>query len=448
MEDVISLYEQIAQLTKSFEQLQIENKLLRTHNVQLIEEINRLKHRKNSKNSSVSPSKDENRPEPNQSLREKSDKKVGGQPGHKGHTLQMSSMPDVVEVLKPDFCSKCGNDLSTYDAVFEQKRQVIDIPPIKAYITEYQLFSRKCTCGHCTKSTAPLGVDAPVQYGAGVDAIVAYLSTRQYISMERIKEFMSQMMGIDMSVGTVQNILVRVANKAMPFYDKIKEQIATSEFIGGDETSVKVNGKKAWIWTFQNRYFTFLNCTDNRGFKTLKSLFPDGLPNSVLGHDAYAAWFKFNGKAHQLCHAHLQRELNYFVEYYPKDNWAQKLKTLLYESVQAQSTKKHDAKYFKSKLDILLDEADVEKYSLLRKFVKRLKKYRDAVFTFLDYENVPPDNNGSERAIRNAKVKTKISGQFKSIENANTFAIIRTFIDTLVKQNQPVLTNLNHLAYI
>jgi transposase len=76
-------------------------------------------------------------------------------------------------------------------------------------------------------------------------------------------------------------------------------------------------------------------------------------------------------------------------------------------------------------------------------FQKRLAKYRDHVFPFLYHPDVPPDNNGSERAIRNVKVKQKISGQFKILNAAENFAILRSIIDTAIKNNQNVVEALN-----
>jgi len=74
-------------------------------------------------------------------------------------------------------------------------------------------------------------------------------------------------------------------------------------------------------------------------------------------------------------------------------------------------------------------------------FQKRLVKFQDYVFAFLDNPEIPPDNNGSERAIRNFKVKQKNSGFFKSIEGANIYAVIRSIIDTALKNGQnPYLT--------
>jgi len=73
-------------------------------------------------------------------------------------------------------------------------------------------------------------------------------------------------------------------------------------------------------------------------------------------------------------------------------------------------------------------------------------KYKDFILTFLYHPKVPPDNNGSERAIRNVKVKQKVSGQFKSWKGVNNFLILRSITDTALKNKQPVLNALNLIA--
>ena len=79
--------------------------------------------------------------------------------------------------------------------------------------------------------------------------------------------------------------------------------------------------------------------------------------------------------------------------------------------------------------------------------IKRLLKHRKSIFTFLYHENVPPDNNASERAIRNVKVKTKIS-QFRNEEGkgADRYAKIRSVIDTTIKNGQDVYAALICMA--
>ena len=86
------------------------------------------------------------------------------------------------------------------------------------------------------------------------------------------------------------------------------------------------------------------------------------------------------------------------------------------------------------------------KHKEMVSFQKRIKKYKDNVFTFLYHPNVPPDNNGSERAIRNVKVKQKISGQFKILNAAENFAILRSIVDSAIKNNQNVVGALSVIA--
>lgn len=142
----------------------------------------------------------------------------------------------------------------------------------------------------------------------------------------------------------------------------------------------------------------------------------------------------------------MQRDLNYFAECYKNCDWVEKIKQLFCLAIQQKGNPNTHAQIYKDKLLQLLENPPDSKYPLLKPFIKRLKKYQNAIFTFLDYDFVPPDNNASERAIRNVKVKTKVSGQFKSIENANIFAILRSVIDTCIKNNQPILPALNIIA--
>lgn len=408
-------------------------------------EISLLKNPKNSKNSSIPPSKDENRVLPNQSLRVKSGKKVGGQIGHIGVTLEMSETPDKTIILKADFCTVCGNNLSKSPSILLEKRQVIDIPPVIPFITEYQKNSIKCSCGHCNITDFPSYITAPIQYGPNVKSLVVYQNIRQFMSFNRIREYFTTVYNINFSEGTIQNILKSMAQSAMPVYNNIKERFENAKTGGGDETSVRINGKKGWFWILQNKFLTYLICTDNRAYKTLEALFPKGLPNIILNHDAYSAWFQLPVKLHQLCLAHLQRDLNFFLQTEPCE-WVLRIKDLFYEAIKWYEnplSKKHT---FREQFLVILQNPPTNPSKKLNAFVKRLNRHQKSLFNFLDYKDVPPDNNGSERGIRNIKVKTKVSGQFKSLDNANIFAVLRSVIDTSIKNGKPILENLNLIA--
>lgn len=444
---------QIQDLVNMNLQLMGRIRLLESRIVELESLLARYRNPKNSGNSSIPPSKDENRPKKTQSLREDSGRKPGGQPGHKGHTLEMRSEPDQVTDHIPGFCSCCGHDLSGISAELSSKRQVIDLPIVRPVCTEHRSYHKTCLCGKKNKAAYPEHVNAPVQYGSGVETIVGYLHARQYLPYNRLRELLKDFYGINLSEGSIDNIIRRFAQKAAPVYRRLKKDVSDSPVIGCDETGAKVDGNKHWVWTYQTEELTVLAMSESRGLKAITGHFQDGFGKAILCHDAWRTYFHYSENLHQLCCAHLLRELNYIVERY-KSKWAGHLRSLFREAMSlkkkttefpSQVAKKNIAAIedqMDRLLGIPLNPAHKEAVALQ----KRLLKYRGSILTFLHYHKVPPDNNGSERAVRNIKVKQKISGQFKSTKGADDFCVIRSVIDTLIKRSENVLQNLTHIA--
>ena len=79
--------------------------------------------------------------------------------------------------------------------------------------------------------------------------------------------------------------------------------------MGGDETGCVVNGKKHWMWTWQNQKLTYIALSPTRGYKAITDNFSNGLSNAIFISDCWAAQLKTEAKSHQLCTSHLQREL-------------------------------------------------------------------------------------------------------------------------------------------
>lgn len=436
----------------------MQSNLINAQNIQiknLEAEVALLKNIKNSNNSHIPPSKDENRTKKNQSLREKTDRKAGGHPGHEGTTLECSNEVDEVIKHSPGFCSCCGNDLSNTAATFVSSRQLIDVPLIMLKRIEHQIFKKQCSCGHTMESSFPQYIANPVQYGPNVESLVGYLHTRQYLPYARMQEFLKDVMGLPVSTGGINNILQRLAKKATPLYDNIKERIQQATCIGSDETGLNIDSKKHWMWVWQNNKLTYIVSSDNRGFKTIEQAFENGLPNAALVHDRWACQFQTQAKAHQICIAHLLRDLNYINDLYGKKcDWGSNFKTLLQQAIQLKKElMPDDYCYPNVKRQILFDKLKQllrysihEDYPKSKTLQKKLLAKQHCILYFLLQPNVPPDNNGSERAIRNVKVKQKISGQFKSTDSANVFAILRSVIDTTIKSGQNVLNSLFLIA--
>ena len=417
-------------------------------------EIELLKNGRKSNTSSTPSSQDYGRSNKFNS-RKRSGKKSGGQPGHKGSTLKMSENPNEIREHIPRYCKQCGEEFDN-NAVFKlyERKQEIVIPPIKPNIIEHQSFS--CTCDKCgaqTISDLPSHLKANVQYGKNIQTLVTYLSVYQYLPSNRIKSFLKDIMDLSLSEGTIYNIIKSMSAKANPAYEAIKEKVAVSKVVGGDETGIKVNGDKAWFWVFQNRFYTFIKAAYSRGYQSIIETFSDGFPSAVYISDSLSAQLKTKTLAKQLCLAHLMRELKNFEQTF-KSEWATKLKQVFKEAVEYKRQMTEDdygganpkVKELENRLSELLEIDYSNKHRKLRAFIKRLIKNRGSLLTFLYHLEVPPDNNGSERAIRNAKVKMKISNQFKSIDFANHYAVIRSVIDTSLKNSQNVFDTLTCLA--
>lgn len=418
----------------------------------LLELLQKKAVKKDSHNSSLPPSSDLFTK--NKSLRPVSTRPNGGQLGHKGSTLEMSQTPDKIIDLKSDFCSVCGQSLETELFILNSKRQVIEIPPIVPIYEEYRQYTCQCpTCNHQQLADFPLGVNAPIQYGSSVETLVGYLSVYQFIPYQRLQRLFSQVFSLPISQGSISNILERSAQKCDGIYQEIKNQILQSSVVGSDETGAKVNGAKWWIWVWQNIQNTFIVASDNRGSKTVDSVFENGLPNSAIVSDRWAAQLKTHSKNSQICLAHLLRDLIFLIETEQLD-FATQFKTfitrifeskkILLENNKAYTQNSEQAIDLEKTLNqLLLISIDKEKYPKSAAFQVSMLKNRNFILPCLYNLEIPPDNNGSERAIRNIKVKQKVSGQFKSGQKA--FCVIRSVIDTLLKRGVELLPCLNQI---
>jgi transposase len=413
--------------------------------------VNRAAVRKDSHNSSLPPSTD--LVPRTKSLREPTIRKSGGQPGHPGSTLTMSSTPNTITPLKSEFCSRCGQALATATFVLKARRQVLELPPIQPLYEEFRQYSCQCpTCQHQQVAAFPPGVTAPIQYGSSVAALISYLSVYQYVPFKRLQNLFRAVFCLPLSQGTIGNLLEHSAQQCQGVYEAIKEQLAQSEVVGADETGAKVKGKKWWIWTWQNALNTFIVASDNRGSKTIDEVWPDGLPTATLVSDRWAAHLKMAAK-HQLCLAHLLREVIFLSEseahLFATDFKAFLLsvftlcKTLGIEQ-QACVLDSPRSVVLENELNRLLSlVVDKATHPQTATFQASILKYRNYLLPCLYHLDIPPDNNGSERAIRTIKVKQKVSGQFRS--GQDTFCVIRSVIDTLLKRQVEVLPCLNQI---
>src|SRR5258707_9122449 len=162
---------------------------------------------KDSHNSSLPPSSDRFVRAP-KSLRQKSGKKAGGQPGHRGHHLRQLEMPDEVLVHPVLCCEHCQHDLRTQPADVPERRQVIDLPVKRLWVTEHRVEEKQCpACYHLTRTPFPAAVAAPAQYGTSIQTLATYLVEGQSVPYARASQLLRELLGLQLSAGSIASFI-------------------------------------------------------------------------------------------------------------------------------------------------------------------------------------------------------------------------------------------------
>jgi transposase len=447
---------QLAKLEEQNAKLSEQNAELSEQNAKLEKELSLYRNRKNSSNSSIPPSQDPYRVKRTESLRQRSGRKPGGQPGHQGFFLEEVSDPTNTVIHQPNYCNCCGKDLSEIASEFIGKRQVIDIPPITPTVTEHRIYGKRCSCGHFTESHYPAEAHRSVGYGSRIEALTAYFHGRQYLPFDRLEELYSDVFGLSISSGCLVNMVGTFAEKASGIYETIRRRVANAPVIGADETGTCIKGKNGWTWVFQTPEATYIHSDTSRAKAVIDQLFPEGFPKATLVHDCWKSYFGVPTKNHQICTAHLLRELKYLDKLYQGQHWTADFTSLLHKALDLKKTLTaadylqpvEDRTKLEEQLDMLLGQSIDSAHDKLIVFKNRIIKYRPYLFTFLYCHHVPPDNNASERAVRTFKVKQKVSGLFRSNQGAKSFAVIRSVIDTTIKNTKNVVEALNAVAIL
>jgi len=420
--------------------------------------------KKDSHNSHLPPSSDRFHRQP-KSLRQKSGKKAGGQPGHAGSTLMLSPTPDTVIVHTVEQCQQCQRDLHDVESLRVERRQVIDLPIKRVLVIEHQAQQKCCpTCQQISSAPFPENVKAPVQYGAAFGAVGVYLVQQQLLPYERACEVMQDLLGPTMSERTLQTLVQRCAEHLEPVEAQIKTALAQAEVLHQDETGLYVAGKRHWMHVSATEQLTHYAVHVKRGHEALDAI---GILKDFHGvsvHDGWQAYWRYACQ-HGLCNVHHLRELIFLYEQL-QQAWAGQMKELLLEMKAAVDQARAEGRQslhclevadWKTRYAALLEEGyqanppdpppevskkGRRKQSPARNLLDRLSAHQDAVLAFLDNFAVPFDNSLAERDIRMVKVQQKVSGCFRSVTGAQAFARIRGYLSTLRKQGMPVLTAL------
>lgn len=400
---------------------------------------------KNSGNSSTPPSKESQKDEivrRTKSLRKPSGKKPGGQPGHKGDTLDMSDVVDTIVEERAGHCDECGKPLAGCETELDYITQRISLPELKPLITEVRHYVTICrTCGKRVKSHPERRRSNAVVYDASVKGLVVYLSAVQFLPYNRIASFFKEVFGLEISRGSMVNWINEAKKAAAPAIEKIKEHIMQSAVVGFDESGCYCNKRLDWAWIAQTVYFTLVFHGRSRKGQELEDRFGDSLGRMTAVTDRHSAYFALHFLNHQVCLAHLLRECQYLNELDKEQEWSKSVESLLQEAIHERNQKPAesiDTKPWLDRLDRLIDKNLSKLNEKFATFRNGLLKCRDYIFNFLRNPAIPPDNNASERGIRKLKIKLKNSGCFRSDLGADAFMNLHSIVETTKKHgNSP-----------
>jgi transposase len=422
---------------------------------------------RNSGNSSMPPSADDlpgkSAPQPGP-RRGNGNKRQGKQPGAPGAHLAWSESPDKTEPLFPQGACACGRDLAgAEDLGVAASHQVIDTPVVTATVTQYDEHAVGCACGRVHTAAPPAGAGeaGTVTYGLNVQAWCVFLLVVHHVPVERCAGIIGALTGVRPSDGFVHAMLARAARAVRGVNMLIRALVITAAVLCADETPVRVGpgpkSRKKYLLVACTSLLTyyFLGDRSMRSFDAF--VFPD-LSRSVIVHDRYQNYDAIPGVAHQLCCAHILRDLEDAAQAYPDAIWPGQAADALRALIHAANTARGrglaavpdddiaaDLRLFRNAVRVGLSQVRRvpganAKQLPGRMLLECLRDREDDVFRFLADLRVPPTSNQAERDLRPAKTQQKISGRLRSETATRNRYAIRGYSSTAAKHGENLIT--------
>jgi len=419
---------------------------------------------KNSSNSSKPPSSDGQRKSKTQSLRGRTGKKPGGQPGRVGKTLEKVDSPDHIIEHAQNSCRGCGSSLENVIGECAEARQVFDIPEPHMVVTEHRVISKHCPCCAIkTKGCFPDGITAHVQYGERARALMVYLNNQHLIPFERISQFFEDIYGKKTSPSTIIKANSRAFRNLELFEAGLKAYLTASQVLHFDETGVRCLKTTYWVHVSASTRATLYHVHKKRG---REGMVAGGVIDFFCGtgvHDGLKTYSSFENMVHSLCNSHHLRELKFVYEQ-EDEAWAKEMETILLQMKKEAEAARGVGKVPEERLLALRKEyASIvlrglnfhvsaaplpkgqrgrRKQRIGKNLLDRLSDGMDSVIRFLTDLSVPFTNNLAEQDLRMIKVQQKISGCFRDLTGATMFCRIRSCVSTARKQGWSILNTL------
>jgi len=376
-----------------------------------------------------------------------------GRPGRPaGHPGSRRGKPDRVDQTKTHrakHCPCCGGSLKRCRQT--RTRYTEDIPRgVQPVVTEHVI--HRDWCPHCQKHVEPTAPDAlpGATIGNRVLVLSAWLHYGLGNTLSQIVEVFNHHLRFKLTPGGLIQMWHRLADLLHPWYERIQREALDSAVLHGDETGWRVNGRTHWLWCFANHDLTYYMIDRSRGSPALLKFFTEAFEGTLVS-DFWGAYNAVSCGQRQTCLVHLLRDLENVEHYKRADgDWpafAKKLRRLLRDAIRLWKREDVPEHEHASKRDRLhqrlteLIEADWQ-HREARRLVKRLRRHRDELLTFLDLPGVPFDNNHAERAIRPAVIIRKNSYANRSDRGTDTQAVLMSVYRTLKQRGLHPLNTL------
>lgn len=389
---------------------------LESENAMLKERVSQLE--KNSSNSSKPPSSDITKPKSEQ--RRPGERKIGGQPGHKG-TWRRGFAPEEVDRrrnIKGSSCPDCQGRLEATGHVEVYQQAELVNKPVR--VTEYRLHEGYCGC--CKKKVMPelpSGVIANQLMGPRLLALFGYMKAAMGVTISELAYFSADVLKLRISQGGVQKAIFRVSDALAPGYEELSRAVPTQKALHIDETGWKENGERQWVWVFCNQLIAFFAISKSRGCKVLEEILgPNFL--GTLTSDFYSAYVKYASAKQQFCLGHLIRELKYLTTLPAAEDKKFGLRLLGYmrrlfklwhaREIYSAEIWKIKTTRFKKHLQNYLYAQRFQKGTNSYRLQRRMIRHWACLFRFLDEPQLyQPTNNHAERTLRHLVRMRKIS---------------------------------------
>jgi hypothetical protein len=350
-------------------------------------------------------------------------RKLGPPENHRPHNRPVPEKIQRKVRLSLDKCPDCGNKLSR--PLRTRKRYVEDIRPPEQMNTEYQI--PYYWCRHCNKQVSPKPVDVipKCRFGIKLMLLVSFLRYGLHLPFNKISKDLQIIYGMSISEGCLVDSITRFAGYAGPEFERIKKEVKNAAVVYKDWTGWRINGKNVWLWDFIGDSAALLLIRRSRGKKVIRE---------VLGKD-------YKGISVSDCMPTAR-----FLEWRQQKCWVHLLRyTRNLDSAEGKllhARLSHIHKLAKSgnfSIDCLLEKIDgLKSIGLTEKkcisMLKRLEKYRDSLFTFVDHPDVSDNNNEAERGLRQSVVMRKITGGNRSDKGMRNHEVIMSVMQTWDKQ--------------